>query len=128
MIEIYYNANKMKIFDTLHLLCTSVSLTEKWLDELWDGLLECPELYEEMEFYLKYHMFQDKFKVSGYSLTDLYVYQMDMYNLIGDCGKNPAESNKERLVLKAFRYMIGMMKEPEKYIRRIQEGRGKDII
>ena len=70
----------------------------------------------------------DKVKVAGYSLSDLYVWQMDKYNMIREIGKNPRTCNKEKMVMRSFRAMIDMQREPEKYVRRLEEGRGEDRL
>ena len=65
---------------------------------------------------------------AGYSLTDLYVWQMNRYNLIRDFGKNTSECNKETMVLRSFRTMVDLMHHPEEYLKRLGESRGMDRL
>ncbi len=83
-------------------------------------------MYEEFVYYVEHHTFSDKLKVCGYCLCDLYVWQMNRYNLIKDTGKNSRTCNKEKMAMQAFRTMADMMEEPEKYRNGLDYGRGTD--
>lgn len=126
MKGILYDARKVKTYECLLELCKYAGLDEEWANELWKDLLLLPELYEEMVYYLDNHSLKDAVKREGYSLTDLYVWQMNKYNLIKDFGKNTSECNKETMVLRAFRMMIELIRNPDEYVKRLGEGRGMD--
>lgn len=126
MKGILYDARKMKAYECLTSLGRYAGMERKWIDELWRDTMALPELYAELIYYLENHGFRDNFKYEGYSLTDLYVWQMNKYNLIKDLGKNTSECNKETMVLRAFRTMIELMKSPEEYLKRLSEGKGMD--
>ena len=81
-----------------------------------------------MVYYLEHRTFMDKLKIEGYSLSDLYVSQMDKYNLVREIGKNPRSCNKERMVMRAFRTMLDMQENPAEYVKRLKEGRGEDRL
>ena len=85
-------------------------------------------MYDEFVYYAENHTLKDSVKIAGYSLSDLYVFQMNKYNLIREIGKNPRECNKERMVLNAFRMMIDMKSDPETYVKRLEEGKGEDRL
>lgn len=97
-----------------------------WLDMLWAELLEEPKLMKEFMYYADHHTFSDEHLCRGYGMTDLYVFQMSRYNLIRDIGKNTASCNKEFLVLGAFHDMACMLKDPEKYVKKLSDGPGMD--
>jgi hypothetical protein len=84
------------------------------------------DLFDELVFYLEKHYLRDNIKCEGYSLTDLYIWQMNKYNIIGDSGKNTAACNKDRMVLKALRDMVDMRKNPAPFIKKMTDGRGMD--
>lgn len=126
MSRIIYDATKVKVCQGLYDICEYAELNREWTDRLWQDILSCREVYEELVYYMEHHTFMDKVKVGGYSLCDLYVFQMNKYNLVREVGKNPRTCNKEKMVMKAFRTMLDMMKEPEEYIKRLEEGRGMD--
>lgn len=126
MQGILYDARRIKAYESLHKLGRYAGQEKEWMEGLWAELLAQPELYMEMVYYLENHALLDRFKFRGYSLTDLYVWQMDRYNLARDSGKNTAECNKEALVLRAFYTMADFMRSPEEYARRLGESPGMD--
>jgi len=120
--------SKIKACEFFYELCDFCGYERQWSDDLWADIVTDPDMYKEFEYYAQNHTLKDSFDVCGYSLTDLYVFQMDKYNLIREIGKNTAECNKERMVLNAFRMMIDMKADPDTYVRRLEEGRGEDRL
>ncbi len=123
---IVVSTGKIKAYERLSALCGIAGEGQEWCDAPWTELLFDAELFDEMVFYLENHFLLDKVKCEGYGLTDLYVWQLDRYNLIGDTGKNTDACNKERMVLHAFYDMAAMKKDPRVYIKRMTLGRGMD--
>jgi len=123
---ILLDARKIKAFDFLKRLCEYAGKTQEWAETLWVDLLENSDVYDEFLYYLDNHTFRDETKVGGYTMSDLYVWQMDKYNIIREIGKNPTSCNKETMVLNAFRTMIDMKRDPEPYIKRLESGWGND--
>lgn len=126
MQGILYDARKIKAYESLLDWGEYAGQERAWVDGLWADLLTIPDLYAEIVYYMENHAFKDAFKFRGYSLIDLYVWQMDRYNLIKDSGKNTAECNKETMVLRSFRTMVDFMRSPEEYAKRLGESRGMD--
>ena len=126
MSGILYDARLVKAFEGLRALGRTVGMTGEWCEKLWEEIVFSQDLLEELIFYLEHHYLTDKASCEGYSLTDLYVWQMDRYNLIGDWGKNTSACNKDRMVLNAFMDMAQMRKNPAEYIKRLTSGRGMD--
>ena len=128
MQGIVYDATKVKVCQGLYAICEYAELEKDWTDDLWKDILTSREIYDEFAYYLEHHTFKDQVKVKGYSLSDLYVFQMDKYNLVREIGKNPKTCNKEKMAMRAFRAMIDMQRDPEEYVRRLSEGRGEDRL
>ena len=126
MSGILYDARKIKAYEALLELCELAGETQGWGDALWEELLHDEELMEEMVYYLEHHNLLGKASCVGYTLIDLFVWEMDIYNLIADSGKNTASCNKETMVLRAFRTMTEMKKDPIHYKKRLSEGFGMD--
>lgn len=120
--------SKIKACELFYELCDYCGYDRQWTDRLWKDIVTDADIYDEFSYYAANHTFRDSCKICGYSLSDLYVFQMDKYNLIREIGKNPVECNKERMVLNAFRMMVDMKADPETYVRRIEEGRGEDRL
>lgn len=128
MQGILYDATKIKVCQGMYAICEYAQLDKEWADELWKDIVTCKEIYDEFVYYVEHHTFKDQVKVEGYSLSDLYVWQMDKYNLVSEIGKNPGICNKERMVMKAFRTMIDMMRNPAEFVKRLESGRGEDRL
>lgn len=128
MQGIVYNTSMVKVCEAFYQICDYAELDRKWADELWMDVLQTKPVMEELVYYIEHHTFLDKFKVLGYSMCDLYVWQMSRYNLIQDSGKNSKTCNKEKMVMKAFRTMLNMVKNPEVYRKRLERGEGMDRI
>ena len=128
MSGIFYDARKIKIYEAVKELCGIAGESEAWTNGLWGELLTDRELMEEMVYYLEHHTFLDQLKVGGYGLCDLYVWQMNRYNLIKDTGKNPRTCNKEKMAMQAFRTMAELLADPEKNLKKLEYGQGTDRL
>lgn len=126
MAGILYDARRIKVYEGLLERGVDAGESAQWCEQLWEELLCDPALYEEFVFYLENHHIRDKIRCEGYGLIDLYIWQMNRYNLIGDSGKNTEACNKERMVLNAFRDMVEMKKNPAIYIKKMTLGKGMD--
>ena len=126
--NIIIQTSKIKACELFYELCEYCGYDKEWTDALWGDIVTDDAVFDEFAYYATHHTFRDSLCISGYSLSDLYVFQMDKYNLIREIGKNPPECNKERMVLNAFRMMVDMKADPETYVKRIQEGRGEDRL
>ncbi len=125
---IIYDARRIQAFEGLLALGEYAEKEKAWTQKLWEGFLQDGALMKEWMYYLDHHTFLDEDRCRGYGLTDLYVWQMDRYNLIREIGKNPTACNKETMVLNAFYTMLEMKKDPDTYVKRLTEGRGMDQL
>lgn len=126
MAGILYDARRIKAYEGMLALGELAGEDRAWCDALWEEIIFDAELWEELVFYLENHSIKDKMRCEGYGLTDLYIWQMNRYNIIGDSGKNTEACNKERMVLHAFSDMAAMKKNPAAYVKRMTLGRGMD--
>lgn len=123
---IIYDSRRIKAFELLQELNKSIGKEQSFIDDLWQGLILNEELMKEFMYYLDHHALLDEVRCEGYGLTDLYFWRMSQYNLYQDLGKNPAECNKEAMVLEAFSAMLEMKKAPDKYIQKLSSDMGMD--
>lgn len=128
MNGIIYDARKIKAYECLMTLGEYAGKDVHWLGVLWECLLTDNGQMKEWMYYLDHHTFCDEDRCRGYGLTDLYVWQMDRYNLVRDVGKNTECCNKEAMVLNAFWAMQQMKKDPDTYLRRLTSGEGMDQL
>lgn len=125
---ILLDARRILAFEGFQQLGEYSGRDKEWLDTLWSELIEEPRLMKEFMYYLDHHNFSDEHLCQGYGMTDLYVFQMSRYNLIRDIGKNTESCNKESMVLGAFHDMAAMIKNPDKYIKKLSDGPGMDRL
>lgn len=125
---IVYDARRILAYQGLVDLGEYAGKSREFIDSLWAELVPDGELMKEWMYYLDHHSLLDEARCRGYALTDLYVWQMDRYNLIREIGKNPDACNKETMVLNAFRTMLDMKKDPETFLRRLTRGTGMDEL
>ncbi len=128
MSGIVYDARRIRAYEGLMELGEYTGKDVDWLNTLWAGILADSSLLKEFMYYLDHHSFLDELKCEGYALTDLYVWQMNRYNLVREIGKNTEMCNKETMVLNAFFTMQQMQKNPAAYVRRLTAGEGMDQL
>ena len=89
-------------------------------------ILNNENVYREFVYYLEHHELMAQYEVAGYSMIDLFVCQMDQYNIVHDVGKNDGKCNKEKMVLQAFDVMLKMSENPDEIVKKLQSGEGMD--
>ncbi|MCR5507376.1 MAG: hypothetical protein K6F34_01680 [Lachnospiraceae bacterium] len=125
---ILYDARKLKALEFLTALGEYAGKDAEFTQQLWTELINDGRLYDEFVYYADNHTFLDELKIRGYSMSDIYVWQMDKYNIVRELGKNPGSCNKETLVLNAFMEMAAMKRDPDEYVKRIESGKGNDRL
>lgn len=128
MQGIVYDATKIKVCQAFYEICDYAELPREWSDALWRDILSRKQIYEELVYYIQHHTFLDKVKACGYSLCDLYVWQMSRYNLMKDTGKNSRTCNKEKMAMQAFRTMADLLADPKEGLKRLDYGQGMDKL
>lgn len=128
MQQIIYDASKIKVYEALEKWCKYVHKNDEFLAGFWSRILKNKEIYDEFVYYLEHHELISQYMIQGYSMLDLFISQMEQYNLKHDTGKNGVHCNKEKMVLQAFDVMLKMTENPEEIIKRLKSGEGMDKI
>ena len=128
MANIVLDGSKIKVYGILQNLCDYCNEKDSWCDELWGYMLQNDELYEEFVYFIVNRSLMGKMNVEGYTLIDLYVKQIDMYNVRNDLGKNPIFCMKEDMVLRSFLMMGRLLEAPETYKKKLEDGFGMDQL
>lgn len=128
MANIVLDGSKIKVYGMLQDLCDYCGEKESWCDELWGYMIHNDELYEEFVYFIVNRSLMGKMNVEGYTLIDLYVKQIDMYNVRNDLGKNPIFCMKEDMVLRSFLMMGRLLETPETYKKKLEDGFGMDQL
>ena len=120
--------SKLRAYEYLNQLAEYSGWKQEHTDRLWTCFLKYDDLYEEFIFYLSHHEIKDDLHFHGYSILDLYVWQMNHYNMIHDIGKNTGNCNKEDLVLRAFLMMGEFMDNPEDFDQKLSGAPHQDRL
>ena len=126
MSDIIISTEHIKVFENLNYLCSVTEKSSDFARALWDGLIINEELYEEFIFYLENRYLKDQIKIEGHSLTDIYVYTLERYNLLSDSGRNMSSCSKDALILDTFMGMLMLKKDPSAYLKMIDDEKGMD--
>lgn len=124
MSAIIYDARRIKAFERLQELGQYTGKTKKEIDTLWMELVMDGALMKEFAYYLDHHCILGELQCEGYGLTDLYMWLLRQYTIRQDYGKTDDTCSKEALVLDSFSLMVEMRKDPEKYVKLLNDGFG----
>lgn len=127
-MAIIYNASKLKAFELFTKLCDYTRKSPQWQEEFWSALLTDSNIYDEFLYYLEHHNLLGNYKIAGYSVIDLFIWQLDCYNVSADLGKIDRRCNKEEMILNSFYHMLKMRENEEEYIKKLQSDFGNDRL
>ena len=115
-----------KAYEWAKALCYYAGEDEAFLAQFWQALTESEQLYQEFVYYLEHQDFLCSYKVAGYGLLDIMVWQMDHFKAQLDRGKEDMKHNADKMLLMAFDTMLKMEKDPEKYVTLLMSETGTD--
>ncbi len=107
-------------------LCYYAGEGVEFLREFWQMLEQSEGVMREFTYYLEYQNFLCEYKVAGYSVVDLMVWQMDHFKAQMDRGKDDMKHNGDKMLLMAFDTMLKMEQSPEYYVNLLQTETGTD--
>ena len=119
MGTIIYDARRVKGYEYLKELCAYANRDETFQENLWKELAVDGDLMKEFAHYADHQTILDEMKCEGYTLTALYVWQIEHHNLMQDYGKNGADCNKVAMILDSLYMMAQLKKNPEDYLKRL---------
>ena len=115
-----------KAYSWAKALCEYAGEDEIFLERFWCALTRSEQIYREFVYYLEHQNFLCEYKVEGYSLIDIMVWQMDHFKAQMDRGKDDMKNNGDKMLLMAFDTMLKMEKNPQKYVDLMQTETGTD--
>ncbi|MCQ2521174.1 MAG: hypothetical protein MJ105_02250 [Lachnospiraceae bacterium] len=128
MANIVLDGRKIKALEVLKAWGVYAGKTEAYVNALWDELVFDEALFAEFLYYIDHHELLDQYKCHGFSLTDLYVVRLKDFNIRSDYGKNTSDCNKEAMVLETFVEMLRLKRDPDHFIKVLEEGRDQDRL
>lgn len=115
-----------KAYEWAQALCYYAGKDEEFLKNFWRMLKKSEGVYKEYLYYLERQQFLCEYKVSGYSVVDIMVWQMDHFKAQMDRGKEDMKNNGDNMLLMAFDTMLKMEQKPEYYVNLMQTETGTD--
>lgn len=108
------------------LLCRYAGEDDAFCRDFWQRLTRSEGVFGEFVYYLEYRDFRCGYKVAGYSVIDIMVWQMDHFKARLDRGGDGMKDNGDRMLLMAFDTMLRMEQNPQKYVELMQSETGTD--
>ena len=109
-----------------HALCVCAGEDETFLGGFWDALQNSEPVYREFIYYLEHQNFLCEYRIEGYTIVDIMVWQMDHFKAQMDRGHDDMKQNGDKMLLMAFDTMLKMERQPEKYVLLMQSETGTD--
>ncbi len=117
---------KERAYQWARALCYYAEEGAEFLQEFWQMLEQSEGVMQEFTYYLEHQNFLCEYKVAGYSVVDLMVWQMDHFKAQMDRGKDDMKHNGDKMLLMAFDTMLKMEQSPEYYVNLLQTETGTD--
>jgi len=107
-------------------LCRTAGMKEDFADSFIDRLCTSPEIYKELFYYAQHLDFLCEYKIQGYTIIDIMVWQIDHFKAELDRGKYDMKRNPGKMIVMAFDTFLDMERRPEEYVRLLQSETGTD--
>ncbi len=107
-------------------LCEDAHEEEGALEVFWNRIKDYPEVLKEFDYYRQHNDFLCELKVSGITVADILVWQIDRFKAALDEGKFALKYNGPHMVLAAFYTMCDVIDEPQKFTSRFSSETGSD--
>lgn len=109
-------------------LCTQAGESVEYAEELWKRISNSSGVLQELAYYHDYGKFLGKYKVSGYTLPDILVWQVDHFKAYMDRHLDMNRYRRERLLLESLDVMLNMEVNPAPYIEKMKSETGTDFV
>ena len=108
-------------------LCMYAGEDQAFYDAFWRRLLAHPDILSEFVYYREHESFSCKKKVSGKTVVDIMIWQIDHFKAHLD--RDPQmRCNKDKMVLYAFDTMTKMAEKPELFEGKMEGETGTDFV
>jgi hypothetical protein len=130
--ELTQNEQLQAAMKTLENFIINLSLAagknEEYGEKLWQRISRSTGVLKEVAYYHDYGEFWGQYKVAGYTLPDILVWQVDHFKAYMDRHEDMNRYRSERLFLESLDVMLKMETEPEKYIQKMTDETGTDFV
>jgi len=115
-----------RLQEWVHNLAVSAGKSNEESNEFWQALKADVELLEELEYYAVHGEFLCKYKVAGYTVTDILVWQVDHFKAYLDRREEINRYRQDKLLYNSFEILLQMRQNPEVYVNKLQGETGTD--
>ena len=120
------DVNDTELYEYAKTLCEQGQEEPDVLDAFWNRIKSYPEILKEFDYYRLHNDFLCELDVSGITVADILVWQIDRFKAAIDEGKFALKFNGPHMVLGAFYTMADVIDHPEKYANRFRSETGTD--
>lgn len=112
----------------VHQLAVQAGESEEYAKDLWSRIRQSVGVLKELAYYHDYRKFWGAYKVAGYSLTDILVWQVDHFKAYLDRREEVNRWEPERLLLHALDIMLRMEVNPQPFVDKMRGETGTDYV
>lgn len=112
----------------IYALTEQAGESEEYAEELWNRIEKSGGVLQELAFYHDYGKFLCRYKVAGYTLADILVWQVDHFKAYMDRPLDMNRYHREKLLLSAFDIMLRMEEDPAPYVSKMRSETGTDYV
>lgn len=98
----------------------------EYAETLWKKIVASNGVLRELAYYHDTGEFWCQYKVAGYTLADILVWQVDHFKAYMDRHLQMNRYRKERLFLESLEVMLQMEENPEPFIEKMRMESGND--
>ncbi|MDE7269758.1 MAG: hypothetical protein K2N81_04720 [Acetatifactor sp.] len=109
-------------------LAAEAGENEDYAADMWKRIKASQGVLKELAYYHDYGKFWGEYKVEGYSLTDVLVWQVDHFKAYLDRRDEVNRWRPERLLLHALDVLLQMEVDPRLFIAKMQGETGTDYV
>ena len=109
-------------------LAAKTGESEEYAKDLWNRIKRSTGVLRELAYYHDYGKFWGEYKVAGYSLTDILVWQVDHFKAYLDRREDVNRHKPEKLFLQALDILLQMEVDPKPYVDKLQGETGTDYV
>lgn len=112
----------------VHRLAGPAEESEEYAADLWQRIKASPGVLKELAYYHDCGNFWGQYKVAGFTLTDILVWQVDHFKAYMDRRDEVNRWKPERLLLHSLDVMLKMEKDPAPYVDKLRGETGTDFV
>lgn len=116
----------MKDRNSIIKACQSAKLNDDFINEFIKKLDKEEKIEEELTEYLLNGNLIGKENVNGYTVIDIYVWQINYFKANLDYAKAQVGEDKMEQIICAYNTLLDMKNSPEEIIRKFQQDTGTD--